>query len=375
MATQTRDLYGALGVSEKATQEEIKRAYRKLAKENHPDANRDNPDAAERFKQVSEAYGVLSNAEKRKQYDRTRRAEAFGGFGPRRPGSRGGAPGPHAGGGGGGSPFENIDFGGGGGLGDLFGSIFDLGRRRERAREPVRGRNIELVVEISFERAARGGKMPITVPVTEPCAVCAGSGARPGTTPTRCPECGGSGTVSFGQGGFAVTRPCPACYGRGTIATDPCPACDGRGQQGSERRIDVTVPAGVDDDSKLRLSGQGERVNGGPPGDLLLTFRVKPHRFFQREGIDIHCTVPINIAQATMGSRLRVRTVDGRSVVLKIPPGTQAGTRFRIRGQGVEKRGQRGDQFVRVQVQVPGSLDDRQRELMEEFAQTAGYKW
>jgi molecular chaperone DnaJ len=381
MATQTKEFYQILGIAENASADEIKKAYRKLAKQYHPDANPNDAAAAERFKEISEAYSVLSDTEKRKQYDEMRKYGAFGGFGApgggfstrARPSGAAGAPGGAAGG------FSFEDLGGLGGLGDLFGSIFEgrAGRRGgARTAGPQRGANVEYAVEIPFEMAVRGGKLPITVPVTEECPTCHGNGAAPGTTPTTCPECKGSGTITFGQGGFAVSRPCPACYGRGTIPTDPCPTCDGMGQVRRQKQIQLTVPAGVDNGSKLRLPGQGERgPGGGAPGDLIITFRVQPDRFFSREGMDLYCTVPINIAQATLGSKLRVRTVDGKRVVLRIPAGTQSGTRFRIRGQGVEKGGARGDQFVRVQVKVPERLDEREEELMRQFAQEAELKY
>ncbi|HEX5724605.1 MAG TPA: molecular chaperone DnaJ [Longimicrobiaceae bacterium] len=367
--TQTKDLYRVLGVAENASVDEIKKAYRKLAKQHHPDANPNNPSAAERFKEVSEAYSVLSDEGKRKQYDQMRRYGAFGGVGGFRPGGAGrpaGAPG------GGGFSAEDLDLGG---LGDLFGSIFDFGKRRQRPAGPQRGENIDYVVEIAFRTAARGGKITVNVPVTEECPTCGGSGARPGTQVTTCPECNGSGTITFGQGGFGVSRPCPACYGRGKVAADPCPACNGSGEVRRQRAVAINVPAGVDNGSKLRLSGQGEKgASGGPPGDLVLTFRVTPDRFFTREGLDLSSTVPINMAQATLGSKLRVRTVDGKHVVLKIPPGTQSGTKFRIKGQGVEKAGRRGDQYVRVAVTVPESLTEEQRKQFEEFAEAAGMK-
>ncbi len=270
-------------------------------------------------------------------------------------------------------------WGGLGGLGDIFGSIFDVGRRRgggAKAQTSQRGQNVEYAVEIDFETAARGGKVTVTIPFTEPCPTCSGSGAAPGTTPVTCPECKGAGTITFGQGGFAVSRPCPACYGRGTIPTTPCPTCEGQGQVRSQRQIQVTVPAGVDTGSKLRLAGQGEAgMAGGPRGDLLLSFRVKPDRFFERDGLDIVVTVPLNIAQATLGSRIRVRTVDGKHVVLKIPPGTQSGTRFRVRGQGIEKGGERGDQYVRVEVKIPDKLDPQEETLLKEFARAAELKY
>jgi molecular chaperone DnaJ len=389
MATQTKDFYRILAVAENATSEEIKKAYRKLAKQYHPDANPNDPAAADRFKEVSEAYSVLSDDAKRRQYDQMRKYGSFGGFGTGAaggpfsrgtarggPGSPGGATG--AGSTPGGIPFEDLGgFSGFGGLGDIFGSIFDLGgRKRGRAQGPQRGQNVEYAIDIAFKTAARGGKVPVSIPITEECSICNGSGASPGTAPTICPECKGSGTITFGQGGFAVSRPCPACYGRGSIPTIPCPTCKGEGQVRRERQIQITVPAGVDEGSKIRLAGQGERgPGGGPPGDLIVNVRVQPDRFFSREGMDVHCTVPINIAQAALGSRIRVRTLDEKRVVLTVPPGTQSGTRFRIRGQGIEKGGRRGDQYVRVQVRVPDRLDEREEQLMREFAREAELKY
>jgi molecular chaperone DnaJ len=370
MATATKDFYKILGVAENASGEEIKKAYRKLAKQYHPDANPSDATAADRFKEVSEAYSVLSDETKRKQYDQVRKYGGLGGF-RSGPAPRGGPSQPE------GFTFE--DLGGLGGIGDIFGSIFDFGRKRggpTRGQAPQRGQNVEYAVEISFETAARGGKISITVPVSEPCGTCGGSGAAPGTSPTTCPECKGSGVVTFGQGGFAVTRPCPACYGRGSIPTDPCPTCHGQGQVRTQRQLQVNVPAGVDTGSKLRIAGQGETgAGGGARGDLLLSFRVKPHRFFTREGMDIVCTVPVNIAQATLGSKIKVRTVDGKQVILKVPPGTQSGTRFRIRGHGVEKGGRRGDQYVRVDVKVPERLDTGEEQLFRDFAKAAELKY
>jgi molecular chaperone DnaJ len=375
MATATKDFYKLLGVAENASADEIKKAYRKLAKQYHPDANPDNPSAAERFKEISEAYSVLSDEEKRKQYDQVRKygglggMGGFGGFG-QRAGQGGAGAGP--------SGINMDDLGGMGGLGDIFSSIFDFGKRRGGGRQqgPQRGQTVEFAVDIPFETAARGGKLSISVPMVESCPTCHGSGAAPGTSPVTCPECHGSGSVTFGQGGFAVTRPCPQCLGKGTIPATPCPTCHGQGQIREQKTIQVTVPAGVDTDSKLRLSGQGEPgVAGGARGDLILTFRVIPHRFFKRDGLDVDCTVPINLAQATLGSKIRVRTVDGKHVVLKVPPGTQSGTRFRIKGQGVEKGGRRGDQMVEVKITVPKELDEEEEKLMREFARVAELKF
>jgi molecular chaperone DnaJ len=367
MATATKDYYQVLGVADKASPEEIKKAYRKLAKRYHPDANPDNGQAAERFKEIGEAYSVLSDPEKRKKYDQMRRLGPLGGFGfTDRPRPGGGE-----------TTFNMEDLGDLGGLGDLFSSIFDLGkRRRQRGRGSQRGRDVEYTVEISFGVAARGGKIDITVPITEDCTVCNGTGAKPGTSLKTCSECKGTGTISFGQGGFAVNRPCPACFGRGQVPATPCTACGGNGQVRQDRKIRVNVPAGVETGSRMRLSGQGERGHGGgAPGDLIIVFQVKSDRFFRRDGLDIHCTVPINLAQATLGSKIRVRTVDGKRVTLKIPPGTQSGTRFRIAGQGIQKIDRRGDQYVKVKITVPEQLSPEQERLMRDFAEASTLKY
>ncbi len=378
MATATQDFYEVLGVKESATQEEIKKAYRKLAKQHHPDANPGNPKAADRFKEIGEAYSVLSDPEKRKQYDQMRRLGAFGfgGGAGRGPFTR--TPQGYSGtGGGGGFSFEDLS-GFGGGLSDLFSTIFDRGKR-ESGRQPggpAQGRNVEYLVEVPFETAVRGGRVSINVPITEECATCGGTGAAPGTPLKTCQECKGSGSVSFGQGGFAVTRPCPACVGRGSIPETPCGSCDGTGTLRQNRKIQVAVPAGAETGAKVRLTGQGERGSlGGKPGDLVISFKVKPHRFFRREGLDLEVTVPINIAQASLGSKIRVRTVDGKKVLLRIPPGTQSGTRFRVRGQGVEKGERAGDLLVEVKVEVPDELTPEAKRLMEELASSANLKY
>lgn len=382
MAGTNKDFYELLGVGEKASPDEIKKAYRKLAKKYHPDANRDDPKAQERFKEIGEAYSVLSDPDKRKQYDQMRRLGSFG-FGR---GRTGGAPRPGAGSprpGPGGYQTETFSFedlgGGFGNISDLFSSLFDnLGKKDGPGgprKGPQKGQNVEYVVEVPFLTAVRGGKVSVSVSISEECATCGGSGARPGSSLHRCTECKGSGNVSFGQGGFAVQRPCPACFGRGQIPEDPCPSCDGRGTVRQTRTIAINVPEATDTGTKVRLTGQGERGRqGGAPGDLIITFKVQPHRFFRREGLDIHVTVPINIVQATLGSKIRVRTVSGKKVVLNIPKGTQSGTKFRIRGQGLEKGGRVGDQYVEVRVEVPDELSDEERRAMESFASATGLK-
>ena len=370
MTTATKDFYKTLGISDKASQAEVKKAYRRLAKKYHPDANPGSVKAAERFKEIGEAYTVLSDPEKRKQYNNMRRLSSLG-FGASR-----GAPGGGRGETGGGFSFEDLQ--GFGGLGDIFSSIFERGSRAtdaSRPKGPKKGQDVDCVVDIPFDKAMRGGKIPIEVPISEECATCGGSGSAAGTGTKRCSECPGTGSISFGQGGFAVNRPCPACFGRGRIPEQPCPSCAGSGSVRQERRIEVTVPKGVETGNKIRATGQGERGSqGGKPGDLIITFKVKPHDFFRREGLDVHVTVPINLAQATLGSKMAVRTVDGKRVHLRIPPGTQSGTKFRIRGHGVERGGRVGDQYVEVAVAIPEGLTDEQRRAMEAFADSAGLR-
>ncbi len=362
------DFYKVLGVSEKADAEEIKKAYRKLAKKLHPDANPGNPKAAERFKEVGEAYAVLSDKEKRKQYDRMRKLDAFG-MGRGRSGTRGGSTTS-------GDGFNFDDISGLGGLGDIFASIFDRSRKgEERKSGPAKGTNVEYVVDISFRQSVEGGKVTINLPISEECATCGGNGAAKGSKIARCTECSGTGTVSFGQGGFAVKRPCPACLGRGRIPDHPCPSCAGSGTVRQTRAIQVSIPEGVETGSKVRLAGQGERgAQGGKPGDLIITFKVKPDRFFRREGLDVHVEVPVNVAQAVLGSKIRVRTINGKRVTLRIPPGTQSGTKFRVRGQGITRNGKTGDQYVAVKITVPEKLSDEAKSEFAEFADKAGLK-
>jgi molecular chaperone DnaJ len=363
---QQKDYYQVLGVPESATQDQIKKAYRKLAKKHHPDANPDNKAAGERFKEISEAYAVLSDAEKRKQYDRLRKYGAFAGMGG---GARGGTRTYSSGR----SPVEDFDlkdFGGFGGIGDLFSSIFGGGEGKSGRG---RGESVETVVTIPFRTAALGGKVPVVVPVVEGCPTCGGSGAAPGSTLSVCQECKGSGQVSFGYGGFAVKRPCPACRGKGRVAAQRCGTCQGAGEVRTEKRLLIDVPSGTDSGTTVRLKEQGPKGAGGA-GDLLVSFQVEPDRFFTRDGLDVLCTVPINVAQAALGTKLKVRTLDGKHVVLRIPPGTQPGRKFRIKGQGIEKHGTRGDQLVEIAVEIPARLSAEQEAKLKEFADAAGLR-
>jgi len=373
---QTKDYYNVLGVSATATQDEIKKQYRKLAKKYHPDTNSNDPKAAERFKEISEAYQTVGDAEKRKQYDQMRQLGAFGGFGGgARPGgsARGGPAGAT-----GGINMEDIDIGGLGGLGDLFGSMFGggAGGGRARQRGPQRGQDVEATLEIPFRTAALGGTVPVQLEVTEECATCHGSGGAPGSKLQTCPECHGRGTVSFGQGGFAVNRPCPNCLGKGQVPTERCPTCNGAGDLRVRKTVQIKVPAGADTGTRVRLRGQGGKgASGGPPGDIIITFAVQEDRFFKRDGLDLIAHVPINIAQATLGSRVSVKTLDGKKVAIRIPPGTPNGKRFRVRGQGIHRDDAQGDLIVEADVTVPESLNAEQEKAMKEFAEAGGLKY
>ena len=374
---QTRDYYAVLGVASSATQDEIKKAYRRLAKRYHPDANQNDPKAADRFKEISEAYQVIGDAEKRKQYDDMRRLGAFG-FGGSPDGGAGARRGPPPGSGArpgaqdpGGFGF---DIGGLGGLGDLFSSMFGGGRGR--ARDAEQGQSVETTLEVPFRIAALGGKIPVELEVTEECATCHGSGAAPGAAVKVCPECSGRGVISFGQGGFAVNRPCPMCMGRGQIPSERCPTCNGAGEVRARKRLMVQVPQGIDSGAKIRLKGQGGRgASGGAPGDLVITFQVQPDRFYKREGLDLIAELPLNIAQATLGSKVRVSTLDEKKVTIRIPPGTSAGKRFRIRGQGIQRDERRGDMIVEVTIHAPEKLTAEQEKLMKDFAAAADLKY
>ncbi len=382
----TKDYYAVLGVSSTAPADEIKKQYRRLAKKYHPDANANDPKASDRFKEISEAYQVIGDAEKRKQYDEMRRLGAYTGYSPggtrQRPGPRPGAgtTGQTGGAGAQGADFrfQDFDVGGLGGLGDLFGSIFGGnapgGRGRQRPSE--QGQSVETTLEVPFRTAATGGKVPIELEVTEECASCNGNGAAPGATVKVCPECAGRGTISFGQGGFAVNRPCPMCMGRGQVPSERCPTCNGAGEVRTRKKVLITVPPGADTGTKIRLKGQGGRgANGGPPGDLVITFQVQDDRFYKREGLDLLATVPLNIAQATLGTKISVRTLDGKKVSIRIPAGTPSGKRFRIRSQGIEKEGQVGDLIVETSIIVPDKLTEEQERLLREFAEAGGLKF
>ena len=366
MATQ--DFYAVLGVPDSASAIEIKKAYRKLAKQYHPDANPNNPQASEKFKQLSEANGVLADPAKKAKYDQMRKLGAFGGgFSPRGSAQPRGGARPNTE-----EQFEYGDFGSFG-LGDIFSSIFGGRARQNTASAPIGPENVEVTVAVPFRTAATGGKVPLTLTMNDVCATCGGTGAEPGATVSTCGECNGTGAISFGQGGFAVNRPCPVCRGRGTVPSKRCHTCHGSGELRAQRQILVTVPAATDTGSKVRLKGQGPRAKaGGPASDVLITFQVEPDRFYSRDGLDILCEVPVTLAQALMGSTIQVKTVGGAKVKLKIPAATQPGRKFRIKGHGIEKNGQKGDQIVTVQVKLPEKMTPDQEAALKDFASKMG---
>ncbi|HEX4575139.1 MAG TPA: DnaJ C-terminal domain-containing protein [Gemmatimonadales bacterium] len=358
-----RDYYQVLGVSETATTDEIKKAFRRLAKQYHPDRNPNNPSAADRFKEINEAHDVLSDPAKRKRYDQLRRYGAYAGAG--RPFDSGASTS-----GGPGVEFDLSDLGSFGGLGDLFSSIF--GRRAGSGEGPGQEEEeIETTISIPFRVAALGGKVPVTLRLPEVCPTCSGSGAAPGATLSTCPECHGRGTISFGQGGFAVTRPCPVCRGRGKVPSERCPTCQGAGEVQIDKRLVITIPPGTEDGARLRLKGQGAKGRG----DIVVVIAVEPDHFFRRDGLDVIGVVPINLAQAMLGTKIKVRTLDGKRIVLKVPSGTQHGQKFRIAGQGIEKNSRRGDQYVEVRVDVPEHLTPEQEAAAKAFADKSGMKY
>jgi chaperone protein DnaJ len=364
-----KNYYQALGVAKDATPAEIKKVYRKLARELHPDKNPGDAQAEARFKEVSEAYDVLSDPAKRKEYDEARSlfagAGRFGGFGA------------GAGGGGQHSTFNVSDLFGGGSssnLNDLFDGLFGPGAGRSGTRTsssgPTRGQDLTADVNLGFEEAVRGVTMPLRLSGPATCKTCGGIGARPGTAPRRCPTCGGSGFVSRNQGAFGFSEPCVDCRGTGQIVDDPCPDCHGTGATTQSRTINVRIPAGVKDGAKVRVPGKGTPgTRGAPAGDLYVTVHVGKHSLFGRKGDDLTLTVPITFTEAALGTTLRVPTLDG-SVGLKIAPGTPSGRTLRVRGRGVPRRGHTGDLLVTVEVAVPAKLDGDSREALEKFAAT-----
>jgi molecular chaperone DnaJ len=357
------DYYAALGVKPEASEKEITRAYRKLAKQYHPDAN---PGTEERFKEISAAYDVLGDADKRKEYDEVRRLGAM---------SRPFGGGAGAGGGAGqtgGFSFRLDD------LGDLFGGLFGQGQggggRRGRGAGtsgPVRGSDLEAELHLSFQEAVDGLVTSVNVISDARCPTCHGNGSAPGSTPVTCPRCGGTGVLNDNQGMFSLSSPCPECGGRGTLIVDPCPTCGGSGITHQTRQVKVRIPAGVDDGQRIRVKGRGSAGrNGGPAGDLYVTVHVAPHPVFGRKGRNLTLTVPISFPEAALGSSVTVPSLSG-PVTLKIPPGTKSGQTLRVRGRGVHRGNSKGDLLVTVEVAVPSQLSNEQRKAIEELAKAS----
>jgi molecular chaperone DnaJ len=355
------DYYAVLGVAKNASAAEIKKAYRKLAQRYHPDANRGDPDAEARFKEVSAAYDVLGDEHKRKRYDQVREMAASGGFGAGVPG--GGFPG---GGFPGGARFETVDLGD---LGDLFGGLF--GARRSAGRTAARrGADLETEIRVPFEDAIAGTTMPVKIDGPAPCRTCHGTGAAPGTAPATCPECAGTGQRTVNQGFFQLNQTCVRCGGSGRIVDTPCSTCGGSGAQRRTRTLNVRVPAGVKDGARIRLAGRGEPGGpGAPAGDLYVVVRVAPHRIFGRKGDDLTVQLPVSFPEAALGSQVQVPTLDG-PVTLKVPAGTPSGKTFRVKGKGAPRRGGRGDLLVTVKVDVPGKLTKEQKQLLRQLQET-----
>ena len=363
MAEQKRDYYEVLGVSRGASEDEIKKAYKKMARKYHPDLNPGDKTAEEKFKEVNEAYEVLSDADKKARYDQYGHAGVDPNFG--------------AGGFGGG--FDgSFDFGD---LGDIFGSFFGGGfggGRRTNPNAPQRGESIRMSIAISFEEAAFGCEKAVTVERYETCDTCHGNGCAPGTSPEVCPDCHGTGTVQVRRqtpmGVFATSSPCPKCGGKGRIIHQPCKDCRGSGMVRKKKTIQASIPAGIDNGQTISIRGQGNAgKNGGPAGDLLITITVRPHELFRREGTSVLCEAPITFTQAVLGAELEIPTIDGK-VKYTLPEGTQSGTTFRLKGKGIPAingRG-RGDQYVTVYIETPKNLNKEQKEALKKFAETMG---
>lgn len=368
-----KDYYATLGVSKTASPDEVKKAYRKLARTLHPDKNPGDAKAEARFKEVSEAYDVLSDPKRKAEYDEARALFASGAF---RPGAGAGGGGPHFGGG------FNVDdlgdllgragagggAGGGGGLGDLFGGLFNRGGG---SRQPRRGADLQGQVTLSFEDALRGVETSVRLPGAAPCATCHGSGAAPGTRPHVCPTCDGQGVITRNQGGFAFSEPCVTCRGRGSVVETPCPTCGGSGRQ--ERVQRVRIPGGVTDGRKLRVRGRGAPgERGGPAGDLEVEVHVRPHAVFGRQGNDVTLRLPVTFPEAALGANIRIPTPLDGTVTVKVPPGTTSGRTLRVKGKGAHLRGgARGDMRVTVEVAVPQRLSAEAKASLQTFAEEA----
>ena len=342
-----KDYYEVLGVNRDASEEDIKKAYRKLAMKHHPDRNPDNPKAEEHFKEAKEAYEILSDAQKRAAYDQY----GYAGVDPQA--GMGGA---------GAQGFGNFADA----FGDIFGDIFGGSRQRSNV---YRGADLRYNMEITLEEAARGTETKIRIPVMAECETCHGSGAKPGTQPTTCSTCGGHGQVRMQQGFFSIQQTCPKCHGSGKMVSSPCGSCHGDGRVKQQKTLSVKIPAGVDEGDRIRLSGEGEAgVNGGPPGDLYVVIHLKKHSIFEREGGDLHCEMPISFTVAALGGEIEIPTLEGHAK-MRIPAETQTGAKFRLRGKGIKplRSHEHGDLICHVLVETPVKLTERQKELLREL--------
>jgi molecular chaperone DnaJ len=349
------DFYELLGVSKGADEKELKSAFRKLAMKYHPDKNPDDAESEQKFKEINEAYEMLKDPQKRAAYDQYGHA-AF----------EQGGPGGGAGfGGGGAGGFHDI-------FEDIFGDMMGGGGQRQRRSSGGRERGADLRynMEISLEEAFEGKTAQIRVPTSVSCDTCSGSGAKPGSSPTTCSTCGGIGRVRAAQGFFSVERTCPTCHGNGQMISDPCTKCSGQGRVSEEKSLSVNIPAGIEDGTRIRVAGEGEAgQRGGPTGDLYIFLSVRPHEFFQREGADLYCMVPISMTKAALGGKFEVTTLDGSKSRVTVPEGTQSGKELRMRSKGmpVMRSSQKGDLYIRIAVETPQHLSRRQKELLEEF--------
>ena len=361
-----KDFYKVLGVSKTAEADEIKKAYRKLARKYHPDSNSGDPKAEAKFKEISEAYDVLGDAKKRKEYDEARRL--FGG----------GFRVPTGSGSGGGFSFDVGDLfnrgGAGGGLGDILGGVFGGGTRTTTTQRPRRGQDVESEATIEFPEAVNGVTVGLRMTSDEPCKTCHGTGAKYGTVPKVCLKCEGTGMQTSVQGGvFAMTEPCTECLGRGLVVDQPCETCHGSGRGQSSKTMQVRIPAGVQDGQRIRLKGKGAAgERGGPAGDLYVTVHVRPHRIFGRQGEHLTLTVPVTFTEAALGAEIKVPTLDGMPVTVRIPQGTANGAKLRVRAKGsVRRDGTRGDLLLTIAVQVPHQLTEEQRAKLQEYSSAA----
>lgn len=351
--SEEKDYYKILGVDKSASEDELKKAYRKLAMENHPDRNKDKPDAEEKFKEINAAYDTLKDPQKRAAYDRF------------------GAAGVNGMGGGGGGGFSGAGFGSA--FSDIFEDMFGEmmgGAGSRRSTGPLRGSDMQFSLDVTLEDAFKGKDAKLKIPTVNTCTDCKGTGSADGGKPEKCPDCGGAGRVRAQQGFFTIERACPTCSGNGTIIKSPCPKCSGAGRVRGDKTVQISIPAGISEGQRIRLGGEGEAgIRGGAAGDLFVLINIKPHKFFRREGANLHCRVPVPMTTAALGGNLDVPTIEGQKSSVKIPAGTQTGQQLRLKGKGMNimRSENRGDMFVEIFVETPVNLDKKQTDLMKQL--------